>query len=86
MRVVKFCLSSISFISQFIDAGAISSISLGSMLLGDPNANISIYSALLWVINSRSNDTRDIKLFNIQFWNTCIIRALTANSCNYYWS
>uniref|UniRef100_K1PH12 Prominin-1-A n=1 Tax=Magallana gigas TaxID=29159 RepID=K1PH12_MAGGI len=32
---------------SFIDAGAISSISLGSMLLGDPNANISIYKALL---------------------------------------
>ncbi|XP_052706079.1 prominin-1-A-like [Crassostrea angulata] len=37
----------LTIFKDFIDAGAISSISLGSMLLGDPNANISIYKALL---------------------------------------
>lgn len=35
------------YFQQFIDSGAIASFSLGSMLLGDPNANISIYNLLL---------------------------------------
>ncbi|XP_062603999.1 prominin-1-A-like [Saccostrea cucullata] len=37
----------LTIFKDFIDAGAISSFSLGSMLLNDPNANISIYNLLL---------------------------------------
>ncbi|XP_048748079.2 prominin-1-A-like [Ostrea edulis] len=37
----------LTIFKDFIDSGAIASFSLGSMLLGDPNANISIYNLLL---------------------------------------